>query len=451
MGPEQAAEKPRQDTGIARRSVLRGVGAGALATGAGGILAACSSSGIKGSGGSSSTGTINIGFITPMTGPLAGFASGDQFVLDTIRATSAYSKGFKAGGKTYKVNIIVADSQSDPNHASQVARQLILNNHVDMIVTTSTPETTNPVAVVCEAQGVPCLSTVCPWESWYAGLGGNPAQPTKKFQYCTLFFFGLHEFQTTFIPMWNRVHPATKNVACMYPNDADGNAFRGAFEPLIKASGYNPIDGGAYTDGTTNYSSMISLFKSKNCDIYSNAPLPPDFNIFWKQAAQQGFKPKLATVAKVLLFPADTTALGGLVNNIATDMWWGPARPNKSSLDGTTAKALAADFMNKTGNLWVQSIGSSYSLFEIAKEAFTSVSDPHNKAEVAAALHNVNYTGMSGPLNFSGGPAPGVGIIQPIGVQWKKSTGKYPYEMLVVDNSNDKSVPIQATLEPTNP
>ena len=79
------------------------------------------------------------------------------------------------------------------------------------------------------------------------------------------------------------------------------------------------MDGGAYTDGTTDYSSMISKFKSKDCQVFINAPLPPDFNTFWKQAAQQGYKPKLATVAKVLLFPADTEALGDLVNNIATD------------------------------------------------------------------------------------------------------------------------------------
>ena len=51
---------------------------------------------------------------------------------------------------------------------------------------------------------------------------------------------------------------------------------------------------------------MISKFKAHNCEVFSNAPLPPDFNVFWKQAAQQGFKPKIATVAKVLLFPADT-------------------------------------------------------------------------------------------------------------------------------------------------
>ena len=250
--------------------------------------------------------------------------------------------------------------------------------------------------------------------------------------------------------MWNAVPASSKNVACQYPNDADGTAFREAFIPLIKESGYKPVDGGAYQDGTTDFSSMISLFKNKHCELFSNAPLPPDFNTFWKQASQQGFKPKLATVAKVLLFPADTVALGPLASNIATDSWWGPYMPNKSSLDGTSASALVSAFQAQTGRAWVQGIGSTYALFEIAKEAFTSVSDPHNRQEVASALHGVNYTGMCGPLNFAGGPAPGVAIIPPVGVQWKASTGKVPFEMRVVDNSLNKAVKIEADLEPTN-
>ena len=448
MDRQGADDRMLRDQPIARRSLLKGVGAGTLAVGAGGFLSACSS-GIKGAGGPAKTGTITIGFITPLTGQLAGFASGDQYVLSQIRSSSAYQKGFKVGGKTYKVNIVVQDSQSDPNRASAVARQLILQNKVDMILTTSTPETTNPVAGACEKLGTPCLSTVCPWESWYAGLGGNPAKPTTTFKYCTLFFFGLQQFQGCFVPMWNRIH-TNKIVACMYPNDADGNAFRGAFEPLIKASGYKVVDGGSYQDGTTDFSAMISKFKSKHCEVFSNAPLPPDFNTFWKQASQQGFKPRIATVAKVLLFPADTAALGPLVNNIATDSWWGPFMPYASSLTGVTASALAAGYTSSTGKQWVQSIGSSYALFEVAKEAFTAVSNPHDKAEVARALHKVNYTGMCGAINFAGGPAPGVGIIPPIGVQWKKATGKFPFEMQVVDNSLNKDVKIQAKLEPTN-
>ena len=434
---------------ISRRSLLKGVGAGSLAVSAGGFLAACSS-GLKGGGGASSSGTINIGFITPLTGALSGFASGDKYVVDQIRKTSVYSKGIKIGKKTYKININVQDSQSSPTTAAQVAQKLITQNHVDLILTTSTPETTNPVATTCEKLHTPCMSTVVPWESWYAGLGGDPLKPTTTFQYCTMFFFGLKEFQGTFAPMWNRV-PSNKVVACQYPNDADGNAFRHGFEPLIQAAGYKVVDGGAYTDGTTDFTSMISTFKSKKAEIFSNCPLPPDFNTFWKQASQQGFKPKLATVAKVLLFPADTVALGPLVNNIATDSWWGPYMPNTSSLQsGLTAKALADGYQTATGQQWVQSIGSSYALFEVAKEAFTAVSDPHDGAELASALHKVSYTGMCGPLDFANGPAPGVGIVKPIGVQWKKSTGKFPFEMKVVDHSLNPAVPIEAPLVPTN-
>src|ERR1022692_1235880 len=200
MDRQQADDRVPGMQSISRRSLLRGVGAGSLAVGAGGFLGACSS-GLKGAGSSTATGTITIGFITPLTGPLAGFASGDNYVLNQIRATPAYKKGFKIGGKTYKVNIKVADSQSSPTTAGQVAQQLI-GDHVDLNLTTSTPETTNPVADACEKLHTPCLSTVVPWESWYAGLGGNPVAPTTTFQYATMFFFGLKEFQGCFAPMW---------------------------------------------------------------------------------------------------------------------------------------------------------------------------------------------------------------------------------------------------------
>jgi branched-chain amino acid transport system substrate-binding protein len=444
----QADDKPDGDALIGRRSVLKGLGAGALGLSAGGVLSACSS-GLKGAGGSSSGGTITIGFITPLTGDLADFGASDRFVYNTVQNLSAYTRGFKVGGKTYKVNVLIEDSQSSPNRASQVARSLILSSHADMILTTSTPETTNYVAVACETLGVPCLSTVVPWESWYAALGGNPVNPTKSIKYCSMFFFGLKEFQECFAPMWNRVS-TDKTVACMYPNDPDGTAFREGFEPLIRASGYKVVDGGAYIDGTTDYSSMISTFKNAKCEVFSNCPLPPDFNTMWKQSAQQGFKPKIATVAKVLLFPSDTAALGSLVNNIATDSWWGPYMPYSSSLDGQSAKSLSDAYQSATGNQWTQSVGSSYALFEVAKEALTAVDDPHDRAAVAAQLHKVNYSGMCGPINFAAGPVPGIGIIKPVGVQWKPATGKYPWSMEVVDNSLNPSVPITAKLEPTN-
>jgi branched-chain amino acid transport system substrate-binding protein len=438
------------DAAITRRNLLKGIGLGAVGLGAGGVLAACAttaSSSAPVASGPASAGKITIGFVSPLTGQLAGFGSGDSFIVDRIRQADAFAKGFKIGAKTYDVEIVVQDSQSDPNRASEIARQLILQNNVDLIVTTSTPETTNPVAQVCETQGVPCLSTVVPWQAWYFGRQADPANP-KPFKYTTMFFFGAETFGGCFVPMWDRI-PTNKVVAGMFPNDADGNAFRGVWPDVIKKAGYTFVDGGAYPNMTTDYTAMISKFKEAQAEIFINAPLPPEFNTFWKQAAQQGFKPKLATVAKVLLFPADTEALGDLVNNIATDCWWGPFMPYKSSLTGETSQALADAYQAASGKQWLQTLGSTYSLFEVAQLALTAVDDPHNRDAVAAALGKVSYSGISGPIDFAKGPVPGVGMQRPVGVQWRKGT-KFPWEMVVVDNSLNPDVQVSGDLVPTN-
>jgi branched-chain amino acid transport system substrate-binding protein len=271
-----------------------------------------------------------------------------------------------------------------------------------------------------------------------------------------MFFFGAETFGGCFVPMWNRI-TNDKVVAGMFPNDADGTAFRNFWSAGVPAAGYQWVDGGAYTDGSTDFTAMLTQFKKAKADIFINAPLPPDFNTFWKQAAQQGYKPKLATVAKVLLFPADTDALGDLVVNIATDCWWGPFMPYKSSLTGETSQALADAYTAASGKQWLQSIGSTYSLFEIAQIALSAAADPHDRAAVAAELFKVKYTGICGPLDFTTGPSlgpgappiPGIGIIKPVGVQWRKGT-RFPYEMVVVDNSLNPDVPISGDLLPTN-
>ncbi|MDQ6879091.1 MAG: ABC transporter substrate-binding protein [Candidatus Dormibacteraeota bacterium] len=430
----------RLDQEITRRTLLKAAGVGALTLSAGALLEACD---IKGTS-TTPNGQITIGYVSPQTGEAAGFATGDNYVINGVRAASAYKNGFKAGGKTYDVKIIVKDSQSNGGRATAVTQELI-NAGADIVLCASTPEVTNPVATLCEASGVPCVATIVPWEAWYFGRG---AKPGDAFKFTTMFFFGLHEFAGCFFPMWTKMN-TNKVVAEMYPNDPDGAAFRTNFIPLVKAAGYRSIDGGAYADGTTDYTSMINTFKRSNAQLYSNVPLPPDFNTFWKQAAQQGFKPKLATVAKVLLFPADTTALGDLVINIATDCWWSPYHPYTSTLTGQTAKQLADGFEAATGQQWLSSLGSVHSLFEIAHAAMTGVDNPKDKTALATKLKALSYTGISGPLDWTKGPMPGVAIQQPVGVQWRKGP-KFPYSMVVVDNSLNKDVPTNGDLQPTN-
>jgi branched-chain amino acid transport system substrate-binding protein len=439
--------------GMSRRGLLRAAGAGAAVFGAGGLLEACSS-GIKGaSAGSGSTAkAITIGWIHPLTGSLAGFGAPDNWVISKIKQTSPYKNGFKIGSKTYPVTIKSYDTQSSVTRAGDLAHQAILTDGVDLLLASSTPETVNAVASTAETLGTPLICANIPWEAWYANLGGNPLKPTLKPKYVVMYFLGAEHLVKAFIPMWDRIHNqfhTDKVVAAAFPNDSDGNAFRAVFPPIAKAAGYTFDMSAAYPDGTSNYSSMISAFKADKADFFTNVPLPPDFATMWKQSVQQGFKPTLATVAKVLLFPPDAYALGSLAYNVATDAWWVPSLPWKSSFTGETCSQLATDFETATNGQWNSNI-SNYSLFEAAHAALSSVSDPHDKAEVAAAIHQVNIQGVAGPLNFaSGGPAPGVAITPPAGVQWQKGT-KYPLEMQVVDNTLIPDAKITADLKPTN-
>ena len=87
-------------------------------------------------------------------------------------------------------------------------------------------------------------------------------------------------------------------------------------------------------------------------------------------------------------------------------------------------------------------------MFEVAYQAFAHASDPHDAKEVASQLRTMNIQSMCGPLNFAVGPVPGVAIIEPVGVQWKKGT-QYPWSQYVVDNTLNPEVPINGTLEPT--
>jgi branched-chain amino acid transport system substrate-binding protein len=427
--------------GLDRRSFLRTIGLGAAAVGGSSLLSACG--GLKGAGDSSSD-VLKIGYVSPQTGPLAGFATADNFVVKQIQ--EAVRNGFTAGGKKRTIEIVVKDTQSNPNRATEVARELINSDRVDLIVGSSTPDTTNPVADQCEANGMPNVTTIAPWEAWFHGRGGKSGE---GFKYTTLFFFGMQEFADCFFPMWERIGVTNKNVASLWPNDTDANAFRNGLGPMMKKAGYNPVDGGAYQTGISDFSAQIGKFKSSGADLFTCTPIPPDFQTFWKQAKQQGFNPKLATVAKVMLFPSEAEALGPLTNNIATDIWWSPAHPYKSALDGKSAKQLADDFAASSGKQWTQALGSIYSLFEIAIQAFKDASDPKDRDDVADKLRKMKIECMSGKLDFTAGPEPGVAIQRPVGGQWRTGT-KFPWDVVIVDNTPNKDVPVGGDLRPTN-
>jgi len=459
--PDSAASQAPAG-GVSRRSIFRAAGVGAAVVGGGALLEACSS-GIQGASSTSSStagGSVNkeikIGWIHPVSGELAGFGYPDAWVAKTALATSQFKNGIKIGGTTYTVSLKSYDTQSNQSDTGTIAKQAIQQDGVDLLFASSTPETVNGVALQAEALGCPLICSNIPWESWYINLGGNPQKPTLKPKNTIMYFLGAEHLALSFMPMWNRIGEKYGNdhkVAAAFPNDSDGNAFRAVFPPILKSAGYTIDMSTAYPDGLTNYTSMITQFKNDGDQFFTNVPLTPDFTTMWTQALQQGFKPKLATVAKVLLFPTDAYAMGSKAYNIATDAWWVPELPWTSSLTGQTCSEFGAAY-TAAGLGQPNANISNYTLFEIAYAALKQVDNPHDKTELAAALFKVKLPeAVAGPLDYTStnvktNPAPGVAIPPPVGIQWQKGT-TYALEAKVVDNTLQPDAKITGDLLPT--
>lgn len=393
-------------------------------------------------------GTLKVGFISPLTGPLAGFGETDPFVLDLVRKKT--NGRIEIGGKSYALEILGRDTQSDPSRATQLAKDLINNHKIDLMLTTSTPEVVNPVADACEASGMPCLSTVDPWESWYFGRGGKPGQPSP-FHWTYHFSFGTEQFAKMYVATWNLI-PTNKKVGVLYPNDADGNALRAHLIPELTKAGFTVIDPGAYQDGTTDYSSQIARFKSSGVQIITGAPLPNDFIVFLRQAAQQGLTHRLKIVmpAKFGLFPSDIEALGALGYRVASGAYWSPAFPYVSPVVGLGGRALADAYEKATGKQWTQQIGASLALIDAGFAALKSSADPKDKAAVAKALSVLDVVTTVGRINFPKGPVPNVATAPIIGSQWVKSKpgSRFKLTFPTVEHADDPRVVIQAKLLP---
>lgn len=418
--------------GISRRSVLQGGLAAST------VLAAPAL--ITGRANAAAGDVIKIGFVSPQTGPVAAFGASDDYVLAGVRA--AIGEGIDIGGTIYPVEIIVKDSQSNPNTAAEVASSLILDDEVDLMLASSTADTTNPVADQCELNEMPCISTDTPWDGHFFGRGGDPA---KGFNWTYHFFWGAGQIVDSYTSLWDQLE-TNKKVGVLWSNDSDGvplsNAEHG-LPPLFKAKGYEVLDAGFHQPLSDDFSAQIAVLKAAGVDIVTGVFLPPDFTTFWSQCAQQGFRPKAVTVAKALLFPTAIEALGENGNGVSSEVWWSPNHPYKSGLTGESSADLAAGFEKASGQQWIQPTGYKHALLEVALDVLKRSGNPKDKAAVLKAITETDYRSIVGPVSWKAGPVKNACQTPLVGGQWV-ARGDGKFDVIVCENKSAPEIPVQA-------
>ena len=255
-----------------------------------------------------------------------------------------------------------------------------------------------------------------------------------------------------FTGMWSQVS-TNKSVGALFPNDGDGNAWGDkvvGFPPVLAKEGYKLTDPGRFQNLTDDFSAQIAAFRGADAEIVTGVVIPPDFTTFWNQAQQKGYKPKVVSVAKALLFPSTVAALGKNGHNISTEVWWTPSHPYKSSLTGISAAGLAKAYEQSSGKQWTQPIGFVHSLFEVAVNACKRAGDPGDSAALAKAIGATKLDTIVGPIAFGSDKVPpfaakNIAKTPLVGGQWRLDGSKY--NMVITENKQAPQIPLGGQMQ----
>ncbi|MCT4685681.1 MAG: ABC transporter substrate-binding protein [Roseicyclus sp.] len=390
--------------------------------------------------------TIRIGWVGPRSGPLGIFGEADPWLSEVLKANHA--GGVSIGGRSYGIEVILVDTQSDPVRASQETRELINGQAPDIVIASSTPETTNPVADACEAAGVPSITSIAPWESFFFGRGGRPGE--RSFNWTFHFSFGAGDFAPLYEDGWGKIE-TNRRVGMLVPNDADGNAIRAGLFPALEARGFEIFDAGPYENMSSDFSNQINYFRQNGVDIVNAFPFPPDFPVFWRQAAQLGLaqEVKIMQMAKAGLFAAEMEALGPLGYGLCTGAYWHRDFPTRSPATGLTSAQLATGFEEAIGKQWTQQAGAQAAVLDVTMAALVASGNTKDKAAVADALGSLTAETAVGTVDFANGPMPGIATTPLVNCQWVRAEdGPYAFDLKITANALAPNVPISAELQP---
>jgi branched-chain amino acid transport system substrate-binding protein len=426
--------------GLDRRSLLK-------AGGALGVAAAASAVPLVNVWGAES-GTIRVGWIGARSGWLADFNVPDPWIIGKVK--KAYAGGLKIGGRSYTLDIVVKDNQSDNNISATVSNELVLRDRCDLILADNGAAVLS-VGPLADARGVPALSSMAPWEAFVIGRGKMPGPNFHGFPFSFHIGFGVGDMLTDYIAAWDEL-PTDKIVGALWQDDPAGRSFGNdhiGVPAVATRAGYKIVPGGYFQMTNNDFSNQITKFKNGKTDIVVAYSSPEQMVVIVNQMAQQRLNPKICTFAGAPLFPASVEALGDHGNGLSTEVWWTPAWPYHSPITGQSAKELAAEWEKDTGKQWTQPLGYTMGLWDAGIAALKTSGNPKNHIDVRNAIKDLDTETITGRCDFKHTHIPSVSITPMTTGQWQLTPGgKYKYELLIVANKSSPEIPMQAKLKP---
>jgi branched-chain amino acid transport system substrate-binding protein len=334
-----------------------------------------------------SAGEVVIGASLPLSGPLAGFGSFQQWGYK--RAVDEVNKagGVSIGGTKQMVKLIIRDDKTDPNATASNTETLISRDHVVAMLGSCTPALVNAGALVAERAKKPMVT------------GCDPLQPflsVRKWNYVWDIFFSVPDLTAAEFKALAELGVKTNmKMALWHDNGPDGQAVGGHIWPeMAKQFGYEVVQNAEFPVDNTQFTSIIGEAKSKGAEVVLVDAITPQAIAIRKQMAAAGYTPKVLNIEKGAEPVQFAEALGKLADGVLVGGYWDPSFPYPGAAD------LAKSFESETKLTSSQHIADSYAAAQVLLDAIAAAgsTDPE---KINAAIAKTDKTYVVGPVKFA--------------------------------------------------
>lgn len=355
--------------------------------------------------------TITLGAALSQSGK---YARESKFYFDAYHfAVDAVNRkgGVHVGGKSYKLALKLYDDQSDPNLAVRLCTKLVTSDQVNFLLGPYSSGISISASAVAEKYEIPMIEG--------GGAAGNIFDHGYKYIFGTLsnaeyYFQPAVEFA---------VKHGAKTAALLHSNEAFDKSVALGTRKWLKDARIDIVYDEEYDPATQDYSSVLTVIKSKNPDIVLVAGHEENSLNFIRQSEAADVNPKMAAFTVGPPTGDFRKTLGRAAEYVYGITTWLPEMKLKDSVFGDSslfAKEFKARF-NYDPDYHVASGVSDVLAFKAAIEKAGTL-DPKKVRDAIAAL---DVPSLYGRIKFN-------------------STGQIGLPQTLVQVQNGRLVPVFA-------
>lgn len=328
---------------------------------------------------------IRIGAPLPLTGPLSPEGIKQKQGYDLWAEVANSKGGVKAGGKSYKVEIVYVDYASNTPRAVQTAERLITEDKVNFLFSPFGSGATKAASGVSEKYGIPTVAATASSEQVY----------DQGYKYLFGTFTPNDTLTEPLSTIVTKRDPNIKRVAILARNDLFPLAIGNEMEKSAKKRNLEVVMFEKYAIGTMDHASAITQMRAAKPDWIFTTGYINDLILIRKQMSDLGVTAPIVTMIAGPAYKEFIDATGPLAENVSSAAWWHPA----VRYDGKGVFGSTEDF-NK---VWEQkykdapdyaqaSAAAAGEIFQLAIEKANSI-DPKQVRDALAALDGTTFYG----------------------------------------------------------